>query len=377
VSPSTSSVMSMEPLNVPLRPRVELFAIPPGHERDFANIPNAIWDPTPPATAPAGPERMSDSAGAELVIPSMVFAGVGIGLLLAGPGGWTLLGAITLTGGSLFGVGYGAWELSTADTRTPEQEAEVFHRGEALAATLSTPVGIAAGLVIGIPAGIESGDPAQGLAVGTTAGQIGSLVEGGVGLAVGGVRLARSGVGLVQEWTAARASARNLASRVAELELVGPSITVPGPTAVHEVGATPEQLERLRVASGGDVEWFPADPDLVEAHFRSMERNPMVWYARPADEAQGAIGYRNGLTMRPRGGGPLLYVFGEVHHFAFPRAVYGELVMEPTNLYMTFESTHMDIHSAFGGTTGMNWEGIMGAERDVQNMFNFWIHSPR
>jgi hypothetical protein len=51
--------------------------------------------------------------------------------------------------------------------------------------------------------------------------------------------------------------------------------------------------------------------------------------------------------------------------------------MDPQNIFVMFPPTHAEIHGAFGGTQGMNWGGIRGNEASIQDMFNFWINSPK
>jgi RHS repeat-associated protein len=171
------------------------------------------------------------------------------------------------------------------------------------------------------------------------------------------------------------------ASRQAELELAGPATQSSGPATPHVVSASGEQVKALANVKSptSQVVWVAGDPVLLEAHQRTMQMNPTVWYAEPAAAKAGVVGYRNTIGEVALADGSRLQLGGtEIHHFQYPRSQYPQLVMDPRNLYVTGwgNKPHTAIHAAFGGTTSMGWQGIQGAEPQIQNMFNFWLNAP-
>jgi RHS repeat-associated protein len=164
----------------------------------------------------------------------------------------------------------------------------------------------------------------------------------------------------------------------AEEELAGPLVQSATPSTVQQVTTTNAQLQSLANAADQPIIWLAGDEAMLNAHRQVMSTNPTVWFAAPADAASGVVGYRNAMgtvpVATPSGAAPLMGGL-EFHHFSYPRAAYPNLLMEPENIFVSFKSTHTQIHSAFGGTQAMRWAGIQGAETPIRNMFTFWINS--
>lgn len=158
----------------------------------------------------------------------------------------------------------------------------------------------------------------------------------------------------------------------AEEELAGLAVRQP-PTVVFQVTTTNAQLEQLANAADQPVIWAAGDETVLNLHNRAMAQNPTVWYANPWETD---VGYRNlvgSLDFAGPGSGRMIPGI-EIHHFNYPRAAYPGQLMDPGNLFLTYPSTHTQIHAAFGGTQAMGWGGIQGAETPIRSMFLFWLH---